>query len=66
LPSRITLDELAEQYDATPDDILAALTVRTKVQDDESELSLKDVIKGYQTEKYTTRKSQELAEKKNI
>ncbi len=63
LPSELTLDDLAEHYKTTPEKLIEALRVKTKVGSDERSLSLKEVVKGYQTDKYVTQKSQALAEK---
>lgn len=46
-----TLDELAEALDMQPEDVASTLKVKIKVDGQEGEATLKDVIKSYQLEK---------------
>lgn len=63
LPSKITLEDLANQYKTTPQELLNKLIVKTKVNDVENDLPLSDVLRGYQTDKSVTERSQALAAK---
>ena len=60
---RITLEDLANQYKTTPQDLLNKLIVKTKINDVENDLPLSDVLRGYQTDKSVTERSQALAAK---
>jgi len=46
-----SLDELAEALETSPEDLTTVLKVKTKVDGQEGEATLKDVIKSYQLEK---------------
>ena len=46
-----SLDELAEALETTPEDLMTVLKVKTKVDGQEGEATLKDVIKTHQLEK---------------
>jgi len=46
-----SLEELAEALETTPEDLTTVLKVKTKVDGQEGEATLKDVIKSYQLEK---------------
>jgi len=46
-----SLDELAEALETAPEDLMTVLKVKTKVDGQEGEATLKDVIKSYQLEK---------------
>lgn len=56
-----TLEDLAAQLKTTPERLLEQLKVRTKVKDEEAHLALKDIVKGYQTDKYIAKKSEAVA-----
>lgn len=63
LPEELSLEDLAKQYKTTPEKLLEKLKIKTKVHDVEESLALKDVIRGYQTDKSVTQKAQHLAER---
>lgn len=63
IPERITLEDLANQYKTTPQELLNKLIVKTKINDVENDLPLSDVLRGYQTDKSVTERSRALAEK---
>ena len=59
-----TISELAEAVDLPIEDFLAQIKLTTKVNGEESEVTLADLKKGYQTEANNTRLSMELAEQR--
>lgn len=63
LPLELTLEDLAQTYKTTPEKLLESLRIKTKVGTDERALSLKEVVKGYQTDKHVTQKSQAIAQR---
>ncbi len=63
-PDINNLDDLVEALEVDKEDFLANLTVSTKVDGQTSEIALKDLIRGYQTDQHNTRRSQAFAEEK--
>ena len=59
-----SLSELAEATGMDMEDFLSSIKATTKVNGEENAVSLADLIKGYQLESATTRKSMELSEQK--
>ena len=59
-----TITELAEAVDMPIDEFMAQIKLTTKVNGEESEVTLSDLQKGYQTEADNTRKSMDLAEQR--
>lgn len=59
-----TIAELAEAVDMPLDEFLESVKITTKVNGDESEVSLAELRKGYQLEADYTRKNQEFVESK--
>ena len=63
-PSFETISELAEAVDMPIEDFLAQIKVTAKVDGKESQVTLADLQKGYQTEAHNTRNSMALAEQR--
>ncbi len=63
-PSFQTVAELAEAVDMPIDEFMAQIKLTTKVNGDESEVTLSDLKKGYQLEADYTRKNQEFVEQR--
>lgn len=63
LPSKLTLDELSQKYNLSPEDLLERFYVKTKVNDNEAEVPLKEMVKNFQLEKHIHNKSEKIAQK---
>ncbi len=59
------ISELAEALGLSEDDFLSSIKTRTKVDGEESEVTLADLTKGYQLEANFTRKNQAFIEEKH-
>ena len=59
-----TIDELAEALDLSPEDFMATLKARVKINGQDDEVTLAEAFKGYQREADYTRKTQEVADER--
>lgn len=60
-PAIETLTDLAEALEVDQDELLATINVSTKVDGVSQDVSLKDLIRGYQTDQHNSRQSQAIS-----